>query len=74
MILDIGLPDVDGVEVYERIAGRWPDLRVLFSSGHAQARNLEQWLARPNVALLVKPYEMSDLMGALSRLLEPAAA
>jgi PAS domain S-box-containing protein len=74
VILDIGLPDMDGVAVYSQIAHRWPDLRVLFSSGHAQARNLEQWLARPNVALLVKPYEMSDLRQALSRLLETAVA
>src|ERR1700752_2950254 len=37
VILDIGLPDMNGAEVYERIASRWPDLRVLFSSGHAQA-------------------------------------
>lgn len=74
VILDIGLPDIDGVQVYERIAGRWPELRVLFSSGHAQARNLEQWLARPNVALLVKPYEMSELRVALGKLLNVAAA
>jgi PAS domain S-box-containing protein len=74
VILDIGLPDMDGVEVYEQIAVRWPDLRVLFSSGHAQARNLERWLARPNVALLVKPYETSDLVAALSRLVVAVAA
>jgi PAS domain S-box-containing protein len=74
VILDIGLPDIDGIQVYERIARRWPDLRVLFSSGHAQARNLERWLARPNVALLVKPYEMSELRSALGRLLEVAPA
>jgi PAS domain S-box-containing protein len=73
VILDIGLPDIDGVEVYERIAGRWPDLPVLFSSGHAQARNLERWLARPNVALLVKPYEMCELRAALGRLADVAA-
>ncbi|MEK6374970.1 MAG: PAS domain S-box protein [Acidobacteriota bacterium] len=74
VILDIGLPDIDGVEVYDRIVRRWPDLRVLFSSGHAQARNLEKWLARPNVALLVKPYEMCELRAALCRLLEVATA
>jgi PAS domain S-box-containing protein len=74
VILDVGLPDINGFEVYEQIESRWPELRVLFSSGHAQAGSLERWLGRPNVALLVKPYEMSDLRGALSRLLETAAA
>jgi PAS domain S-box-containing protein len=69
VVLDIGLPDIDGVEVYEGLARRWPNLRVLFSTGHAQAHNLETLLLRPNVALLVKPYEMSDLRAALGRLL-----
>lgn len=33
ILLDVGLPDVDGVELGHRIAERWPALPILFSTG-----------------------------------------
>src|SRR5205085_11873693 len=34
VVLDIGLPDMDGTEVYAAIAKRYPRLAVVFSTGH----------------------------------------
>ncbi|HEX3578270.1 MAG TPA: ATP-binding protein [Thermoanaerobaculia bacterium] len=68
VILDLGLPDLDGMQVYEQIAARWPDLPVLFSTGHGD-RNL---LTPPNgrkVGYLQKPYESDELLAALDELL-----
>jgi PAS domain S-box-containing protein len=70
VILDIGLPDMNGVDVYERIAERWPSLPVLFSSGHADAARLEPLLRRANVGLLLKPYDYDTLQRALAELLD----
>jgi PAS domain S-box-containing protein len=67
VVLDIGLPDMDGTQVYARIAARHPDLPVLFSTGHGgDEQNLEQYLTRPNVGLLMKPYDVRKLMEALA--------
>jgi signal transduction histidine kinase len=69
VILDLGLPDLDGIKVYEQIAARWPDLPVLFSTGHGD-QNL---LTAPNgkkVGYLQKPYESDELLAALDELLE----
>ncbi len=34
VVLDVGLPDLDGVKVFEQLDERWPDLPVIFATGH----------------------------------------
>lgn len=73
IVLDIGLPDIDGSELYAKIAARWPCLPVVFSSGHADAAKLEHFLARPMVRLLVKPYSFETLHRAVADLVLSAS-
>jgi PAS domain S-box-containing protein len=68
VVLDIGLPDIDGTKVYEDIAASYPNLAVVFSTGHGDARKLEPYLARGNVAMLLKPYDIEKLIAAIDRL------
>ena len=68
VVLDVGLPDCDGSEVYTAIAERWPDLPVLFSSGHADAAKLNSYLSRSNVGMLLKPYDFEAFRQALLRI------
>ncbi|HEV7427522.1 MAG TPA: ATP-binding protein [Thermoanaerobaculia bacterium] len=70
VILDIGLPDMDGINVYERIAARWPDLPVLFSTGHADQSVLTNAPKGKKVGYLQKPYDSDALLAALDELLE----
>lgn len=67
VILDVGLPDIDGVEVYARIAARWPDLPVLFSTGHAGIPQLAPLLAKPHAGYLRKPYEADAILTSLNK-------
>lgn len=62
VILDVGLPDINGVEVYARIAARWPDLPVLFSTGHAGLPQLAPLLAKTQVGYLRKPYPADAIL------------
>lgn len=66
VLLDVGLPDMDGRRVYAGIAGMYPDLPVIFSTGHGDRAQLEDVLARPNVRYLLKPYQSRDLFDALT--------
>ena len=61
---------MDGVGVYLEIERRWPDLAVLFSSGHGDSAKLETYLARPNVGFILKPYEFEAMRTALSCVVE----
>lgn len=69
VILDLGLPDLDGMQVYEQIAARWPDLPVLFSTGHGDQNLLTNTPTGKKVGYLQKPYESDELLAALDDLL-----
>jgi len=69
VILDLGLPDMDGMQVYEQIAARWPDLPVLFSTGHGDRNLLTKTPSGKKVGYLQKPYESDELLAALDELL-----
>ncbi|HEV7766072.1 MAG TPA: ATP-binding protein, partial [Thermoanaerobaculia bacterium] len=67
VMLDVGLPDMEGTAVYARIASLYPDLPVIFSTGHGDRSQLEEVLARPNVTYLLKPYELETLLDAIAK-------
>ena len=67
VILDIGLPDMDGQTVFAGIASLHPKLPIVFSTGHTDRSQLEELIARPNVGYLLKPYDADALMEELTR-------
>lgn len=68
VILDMSLPDMRGIDVFEIIAARYPTLPVLFSSGHGDESILEQYSPSDHVAFLRKPYDLAALMVALEKI------
>ncbi len=64
-IIDFGLPDISGAEVYDLLAQRWPDLPVVFATGHGDPANLARQLAHPAVRLLRKPFDVAALLSTL---------
>ncbi|MHB9122077.1 MAG: hybrid sensor histidine kinase/response regulator [Thermoanaerobaculia bacterium] len=69
VVLDLTLPDMDGREVFAQVTARWPDLPVVFSSGHGGEADLARELSRGHVRFLQKPYEVAALMAAIERAL-----
>ncbi len=68
LILDLTLPDVNGIEVFRELRRRWPALPVLFSTGHGGSAELATELSGARVELLRKPYEIGELLSALQRI------
>lgn len=69
VILDVTLPDMSGFAVYDEVARRWPQLPVVFSSGHGDEKSVSLESAPPaNVAFLRKPYDSQKLLDALENL------
>jgi len=64
VVLDVGLPDVDGREVFIALRARWPELPVIFSTGHAETRDVGG--AARRVRVLQKPYEIGDLLRCIA--------
>jgi CheY-like chemotaxis protein len=74
VILDVGLPDLDGTAVYAELARTLRDLPVIFSTGHADRRKLEGLLTNPHVGFLLKPYDGADLLKEMTKVMASAKA
>lgn len=70
LIADLRMPEIDGPTLHREIVARWPHdgPRVLFVSGQADAPG-ESIVAPLDVPMLVKPFTLDDLHGAVARLL-----
>jgi two-component system cell cycle sensor histidine kinase/response regulator CckA len=69
VVLDRGLPDMDGTEVCRTLIARWPDLPIVFSTGHGSRSDLRDLLNNPRIGYLLKPYDVNTLLQVLERLL-----
>lgn len=69
VILDVGLPDMDGLSVCRQLIAAYPDLPIIFSTGRGDESSLDESLKRPNIGYLTKPYSLDALMAALNKLL-----
>jgi PAS domain S-box-containing protein len=67
VLLDVNLPDISGLDVYEQLHTRWPDLPIIFSTGHADAHALQN-LREMRVPSVMKPYDLSELLEVIQSL------
>ena len=65
LVLDVNLPDVNGFDLYEHIHAAYPDLPVIFSTGHADAGTIET--ARRSVPVIMKPYDVAELVALINK-------
>jgi len=60
-VLDLRLPDTDGVDLLRRLRARMPDLRVIITSAYMSFEPQLQVLDLPHNGYLVKPFDLADL-------------
>ncbi|ADH87177.1 response regulator [Desulfurivibrio alkaliphilus] len=62
VILDVMLPDVDGLDCLVRIKKRWPNTGVIMLSGHASISAGMQGIAAGASEYCLKPVELGELV------------
>lgn len=67
VLLDLGLPDMDGLEVARRIHVAWPDVHVVALTGYAAERIAEPLREGVFADHLLKPVDIAALRGALAK-------
>ena len=65
IVLDLGLPDMDGTEVYARLRVEDPMLPVIFATGHGDRRAILDGLADTRARFLQKPFEAEMLLSMI---------
>jgi CheY-like chemotaxis protein len=70
MILDMRMPDMDGITVLERVHARWRGLKVLLVTGYAAEGVMESTRAMGAVGVLEKPYDPDTLASTVRQILE----
>jgi DNA-binding response OmpR family regulator len=62
VILDLGLPDVDGIEVCRRLRAARPDLAILILTARGQELDVVAGLDAGADDYMVKPFRLSELL------------
>jgi DNA-binding response OmpR family regulator len=74
VILDLGLPDIDGIEVCRRLRQARPELAILILTARDQELDVVTGLDAGADDYLVKPFALSELLARVRAHLRRAAA
>ena len=69
VLLDIMMPDMNGVEVLHELRRVYPDVRVILSSGYSEAELRSRYAGDGFAGFLQKPYRMQTLQALLEQTL-----
>jgi FixJ family two-component response regulator len=65
LLLDVQLPDIDGLNLQQRLIERGSSLPVIFMTGHGNIPMSVQAMKKGAVDFLPKPFEAKDLLSAV---------
>ncbi len=70
IISDLRMPDVSGMDLYERLAVDRPALlgRLILSTGDSVSREASEFLRRSSCPVLNKPFELAELRALVGRM------
>ncbi len=70
VLLDLRMPDIDGIEVLKMIKERDPQSMVIFETGHGTVKKAVEVMKLGAYDFLTKPYDPDELRAAVTRALE----
>jgi DNA-binding response OmpR family regulator len=74
LLLDLGLPDIDGLEVLRELRGRGMDLPVVIITGRSDPRDRAVALSLGVAAYLTKPFAWADLLAMIRAAMDQTAS
>jgi len=74
LVLDVSLPDLDGLELQKLIASERTDMPIIFITGHGDVPMTVQAMKGGAVEFLTKPFDDEALLAAIRHAIERSAA
>ena len=62
VMVDVVMPEVNGVDLVRLIHAQWPTVPILFMSAYPAEVLVRQGLEHPNVSFLAKPWTRQELL------------
>ncbi len=72
MITDLGLPNLGGIELIERVRSLKPSMKIIGSSGYGRQNIREEVLIAGGDEFVPKPYVTSELIRTVKRMAPPS--
>ena len=70
VIVDVVMPECDGVALAAQVLERWPDQRILYMSAHPAEILVQHGLTSLDVPFLAKPYTRTEIIAKVRQALE----
>jgi CheY-like chemotaxis protein len=70
LVSDVGLPLLNGRQVYDAAVVRRPNLRVLFMTGYAENATFTNGILEHGMVLITKPFAMEELARRITEMLK----
>ena len=67
VLLDVVMPEIDGIEVLRNARRDHPDTAVIMVTGNASAENVQEALKSGAAGFVVKPFNAAKVVDALAR-------
>ncbi len=70
LLIDVVMPECDGVATGQNVLQQWPDQRILYMSAHPAEVLAQHGLSSLNVPFLAKPYTRGEVLAKVAQALE----
>ena len=70
VMVDVVMPECDGVELARRILEEWPDQRILYMSAHPAEVLMQHGLTSLDAPFLAKPFTRDEVLAKVHKALE----
>jgi FixJ family two-component response regulator len=74
LLLDYTLPDLNGLQIQERIAASRPEMPIIFITGHCDVPTTVKAMKAGAVEFLTKPFNAEILLGAIKSAIQRSHA
>jgi len=70
VLLDIKMPDVNGLEILKRIKEKHPDMKVIMITGYKSVETAGEATSLGAAGYIVKPFESKTIMAVVQKALQ----